>query len=86
MPVMDGKQLLEAVERESSSTSALVISGYSSDLKLQSELRKDQRYPLLWKPFNPTQLLDAVTKLTAERRGSTGARPRRGGRHASGER
>ena len=86
MPVMDGKQLLEAVERESASTSALVISGYSSDLKLQSELRKDQRYPLLWKPFTPTQLLEAITKLAVEHRRVRSAQSRRGGgRAARGE-
>jgi len=75
MPVMNGKELLEALERESPSTSALVISGYSSDLRLQSELRQQDRYPLLWKPFNPAQLLEALASLTIAHRARLGPQP-----------
>lgn len=63
MPNMNGCELLDAMERESPKTRAMVISGFSSDLKLQSKLRVDARYPLLWKPFTPTQLLAALERL-----------------------
>ncbi|MCA9686309.1 MAG: response regulator, partial [Myxococcales bacterium] len=65
MPVMNGKELLEAVERESPSTRALVISGFASDIELQSQLRAERSYELLWKPFTPAQILEAIDRVTS---------------------
>ena len=64
MPGMTGRDLADRVRFRHPSTRILFISGFTDDPSIQSGILPD-RSTFLAKPFNPDQLVAAVTKLLA---------------------